>query len=224
MSASFDERLWIKWIVCQVRPNQRRPFHEAQLQWAALSNIDGFRGQIGGWADPTTACVLGLWRDQAAYAAFMLNVHDDIFERHGQAHTYVDCRPSVGPQLLSINGRAASIGSALGDAAILRIAMCTLLAGRTSHFLNEQRTVWNPAMAGETSMLGGLVGQSDSDPCAFHVATLWQKAQDHDRYARERVPDLRAHSDSGADLQALNGFRVQLEPAWLVAPTCQERA
>ncbi|PWK15850.1 YdbC family protein [Tumebacillus permanentifrigoris] len=79
-----------KWILCRVPTEGRAAFSKAQENWQALQGVDGFGGQWGGWNadDVQEACILGLWRDLAAYQQFMANVHDTIFEKSDQGRTY----------------------------------------------------------------------------------------------------------------------------------------
>ncbi len=76
----------VKWIECRVRSGSGERFMREQERWGALEALDGFVGQAGGWdlLEPDTACILGLWRDQAAYEAFMAGPHDHILEGSDQ--------------------------------------------------------------------------------------------------------------------------------------------
>lgn len=80
----------LKWIICRVPEEWRAAFSTAQAGWGALRGVDGFGGQWGGWnaQSPEEACILALWRDEAAYQHFMDAVHDSIFVQTEQRRTY----------------------------------------------------------------------------------------------------------------------------------------
>lgn len=80
----------VKWIICSVRPAHAARFDRGQRAWAALSTAPGFRGQLGGWdrGRSSTACIVGLWDDRAAYDAFMSTLHDPIYEANGQRGSF----------------------------------------------------------------------------------------------------------------------------------------
>ncbi len=79
----------VKWIECRVRSGNASHFSREQERWRGLRGLDGFVGQAGGWdlLEPDTACILGLWRGQAAYDAFMTGPHDRILEGSDQLET-----------------------------------------------------------------------------------------------------------------------------------------
>lgn len=78
----------LKRIDCRVDASQRAAFDRAQRAWAALADVDGFVGQVGGWTGDG-ARILGLWRDRASYDAFMAGVHDEITDASRQEQTYI---------------------------------------------------------------------------------------------------------------------------------------
>ncbi len=81
----------MKWIVCEVSPDQQAAFSEAQQAWSALSGAPGFLGQLGGWDQAGRACVVGFWQDAAHYRRFMATLHDPIVDASGQANTITSC-------------------------------------------------------------------------------------------------------------------------------------
>lgn len=80
----------IKWIVCQVTPQQKEAFHRAQEQWGLLKEAEGFLGQWGGWNldQPFEARILSLWQTPAHYEWFMNQLHDEILQQNRQNATY----------------------------------------------------------------------------------------------------------------------------------------
>lgn len=81
----------VKWIVCEVPPEKRAAFSEAQQAWSALSGAPGFLGQLGGWDQAGRACVVGFWQDREHHRRFMATLHDPIADHSGQASTYASC-------------------------------------------------------------------------------------------------------------------------------------
>ncbi len=211
----------IKLIQCQVNDDTRRSFSEAQMHWYALGCCAGFDGQLGGWSllDPNLAVIVGLWRDESAYARFMRDVHDSIFESHGQEGTYQAIDVSLWIALFPISGAFPSIASAVPSAGAVRLARCRLMPGREDHFLEAQRNIWNPGMAGAGGMLGGACTRSTTQPNEFLVCTLWESLDAHQRYKSGSFPDLRRRPAVETDCEDLQGWVVTTEIAWRVTPS-----
>lgn len=209
----------LKLIVCRVPPEKRSAFSRAQEAWSALTGAEGFLGQAGGWdaAESNAAVILGLWRDEAAYRAFMAGLHDRVFDASGQGATYESCSVALRSELFPIPGESGG-GAAKGlpRGAFLRVAECRILPGREDHFIHAQQVVWNPGMAGADGMLGGSFGRCVAEPRDFLVATFWASEEDHRRYGEKLLPKLRERSGAAEDLENLQGWRVALEPAWRV--------
>ena len=50
----------------------------------------------------------------------------------------------------------------------------------------------------------------------FLVLTRWRTVADHDRYLDVDFMDLRTRSHAAADLDAITGDLIDLEPSWTV--------
>ena len=125
----------VKWIVCEVAPESRDTFSQAQEQWRRLEGVDGFRGQFGGWDTRNTsqschiACIVGLWRDSDLYRDFMSNVHDPIVAASGRAATYISAATALFELQFDIPGSRANLRYAISDSQFLRVADCQLRPG-----------------------------------------------------------------------------------------------
>lgn len=100
------------------------------------------------------------------------------------------------------------------DADVVRVAHCKVRQGRVEHYALMQEKVWNPAMAGSPGMLRGLFGEAPGNE--FLVMSMWQSAAEHGKYRTERVERLWLRAQTEADVAALAGDVVQLEPSWTV--------
>ncbi|MFT5680690.1 MAG: hypothetical protein ACI8RZ_001596 [Myxococcota bacterium] len=110
----------VKWIVCEVEPDRRAAFSEAQRAWSSLTGASGFLGQLGGWDEAGRACVVGLWQDVAHYQHFMATLHDAIADRSGQEGTYTACVVGLFERRLDIGAPPRAVGEVL-DADLARI-------------------------------------------------------------------------------------------------------
>ncbi|KAF1677596.1 MULTISPECIES: YdbC family protein [Bacillus] len=76
----------IKKIVCEIDDANAEAF--AKSQWGALSHVNGFIKQAGGWWKTIdgllTAEIISVWKNRAAYDHFMKNEHDSIYDGNGQ--------------------------------------------------------------------------------------------------------------------------------------------
>ncbi|QTN96170.1 DUF4937 domain-containing protein [Bacillus sp. LJBV19] len=81
----------IKKIVCETDAANAEAFAQAQSQWGALSCVNGFVKQAGGWRKNADglfiAEIISVWENRQAYDDFMENEHDVIYEEIGQKTT-----------------------------------------------------------------------------------------------------------------------------------------
>ncbi|HZN18124.1 MAG TPA: hypothetical protein VFB84_08060 [Micromonosporaceae bacterium] len=63
-------------------------------------------------------------------------------------------------------------------------------------------------------MRGGLLARRGE--AELLVLSLWAEPADHERYAAERLPDLRERARAADDLDRIAGDLVDLDPAWTV--------
>ncbi len=208
--------MMIKWIVCAA--SNRDAFDAAQRIWERLRYCDGLVGQIGGWdeADANRACILGIWRDAAAYERFFAHVHDAVTLANGQAASYESISVTVADAVVRMPGAAASLRDAIAAAGVLRVADCKVGPGRRDHFVGAQLETWTPEMAEADGMLGGIFSVAHGDPSRYLVTTLWRDQAAHATYVRDRLPDLRSRAAVDGDLVRLDGTIVPLEPGWRV--------
>ena len=78
----------IKKIVCETDAANAEAFAQAQSQWGALSCVNGFAKQAGGWRKNADglfiAEIISVWENRQAYDDFMENEHDRIYEENEQ--------------------------------------------------------------------------------------------------------------------------------------------
>jgi len=212
--------MWIKLIQCRVPAENRERFARGQAQWGALSDIGGFCGQIGGWAINATdlAVIVGLWADRDTYETFMRDVHDRIFEGNGQRGTYDSIDVSLWNSLLPIPGTASPAAAAVRSAGVVRLARCHVKPDRTDHFIEAQRTIWNPGMAAAGGMLAGWFSRRHQNPDEFLVCTLWQDLHEHRRYREGLFAQLRRRAEVDHDCTHVDGRLISVADDWRVVP------
>jgi heme-degrading monooxygenase HmoA len=213
----------LKLIECVVDPSQTRAFAEAQRTWQSLELVRGFCAQVGGWrddgelrTDAPRAAILGWWRDREAYDRFMRETHDGIVAKSRQNEMYRSIEVSLWDGMDDIPGACADWSDRCHKAGLLRIARCTVRAGRDEHFVNMQRTHWNPGMASAPGMLGGVFGRAADASNEYLVCTFWRSVESHRDYRDGIFPGLRADSDVDVDCDFVLGALVTVEPGWVV--------
>ncbi|WOX21682.1 YdbC family protein [Streptomyces solicathayae] len=199
----------VKWIRCTVV--DRRGFERGQRKWAGLLGEPGFRGQGGGWSRrrPDVAHVFAFWESRAFYDSFMARAHDRLAA--SQAGTFKDAQVKLFDYRFDVK---TGFEPRFADADVARVAHCRVHAERVEHFALMQEKVWNPAMAGSPGMLRGVFGEAPGHE--FLVLSLWHSAAEHGKYRTERVERLGLRAQTEADVAAMAGDVVQLEPAWAV--------
>ncbi|WP_394429629.1 YdbC family protein [Streptomyces sp. SGAir0957] len=199
----------VKWIRCAVV--DRRGFERGQRKWAGLLGEPGFRGQGGGWStrQPDVAHVFGFWESRAFYDSFMARSHDRLAA--GQTGTYRDMRAKLFDHLFDVK---TGFEPRFTDADVVRVAHCKVRGERAEHFALMQQKIWNPAMAGSPGMVRGLFGEAPGDE--FLVLSMWLSAAERGKYQVQRVERLSVRAETEADIEAIDGDIVQLEPTWTV--------
>lgn len=208
----------LKWIICEVPENNREAFANTQQDWRKLKTVAGFLGQVGGWdsREQNQACILGFWADAQAYAAFMEREHDLIYGQSGQKGTYVASHVVQVEVLFDIDGTHQKMQSAINEAEVLRVADCKLKTGREEHFIEMQKSVWNPAMAKTGGMLAGAFGIVLNEVDRFLVTTFWRDEAAHQAYVKNPLPALQVKAKIREDLQNIEGRVVRLNSTWRV--------
>lgn len=80
--------MYLKHIICQVKPINKQAFSSAQEKWVVLKEIPGFLAQFGGWIG-NEAHIISLWNSKSAYELFMKDQHDQITKNIQQHQSYV---------------------------------------------------------------------------------------------------------------------------------------
>lgn len=192
--------------------SDRRNFERAQRKWAGLLGEPGFRGQGGGWsrASPGLVHLFSFWESRAFYDSFMARSHDRLHS--AQVGTYTDPCISLFDYRFDVK---TGFRPEFSGADLLRVAHCTVREDRVDHYTLMQEKVWNPAMAGSPGMLRGVFAQSGGED-EFLVLSMWDSAAEHGKYRTERVERLALRAQTGADIAAIDGDVIDLEPAWTV--------
>lgn len=199
----------VKWIRLTVV--DRRGFERGQRKWAGLLGEPGFRGQGGGWSRgrPGVAHLVAFWESRAFYDSFMARSHDRLAA--AQVGTYKDAQVRLFEHEFDVK---VGFRPSFGEVDVLRLAHCQVYQERVDHFMLMQEKVWNPAMAGSPGMLRGMLGRAPGEE--FLVLSMWQSAAERGKYRPERVERLALRAQIAADVRAIAGDVVELEPSWTV--------
>ncbi|MFP8902808.1 MULTISPECIES: YdbC family protein [Streptomyces] len=200
----------VKWMRCTVV--DRRGFERGQRKWAGLLGEPGFRAQGGGWSRsrPGVAHLFGFWESRAFYDSFMARSHDRLAA--SQNGTYKDAQVRLFEYRFDVK---VGFRPQFTDADLLRVAHCRVRRERIEHYTLMQEKVWNPAMAGSPGMLRGVFAQAQAED-EFLVLSMWDSAAEHGKYRTERIERLALRAQLGADVTAVGGDVIDLEPSWTV--------
>ncbi|WP_049563829.1 YdbC family protein [Streptomyces sp. SBT349] len=200
----------VKWMRCAVL--DRAGFERGQRKWAGLPGEPGFRAQGGGWSRsrPGVAHLFGFWESRAFYDSFMARSHDRLAA--AQNGTYQDMRVRLFQYRFDVK---MGFEPRFTEANLLRVAHCRVHKDRAEHFALMQEKVWNPAMAGSPGMLRGVFAEAEPES-EFLVLSMWDSAAERAKYRTERVERLALRAQMGADLAAIAGDVIDMEPSWTV--------
>ncbi|RBM11140.1 DUF4937 domain-containing protein [Streptomyces sp. PT12] len=190
----------------------RPGFERGQRKWAGLPGEPGFRAQGGGWSrsQPGVVHLFGFWESRAFYDSFMARSHDRLAA--AQTGTYQDMRVRLFQYRFDVK---MGFEPRFTEANLLRVAHLRVHPDRAEHFALMQEKVWNPAMAGSPGMLRGVVAEAEPES-EFLVLSMWDSAAERAKYRTERVERLVLRSQMGADVAAINGDIIDMEPSWTV--------
>lgn len=217
--------MYIKWIVCQVKPQTKEAFSVAQQKWNELQESKGLIGQVGGWNKKKQheACIISFWEDKAAVDRFMANDHDRIFLKTRQAEYYEEISVVYYEAKMMMRGNEGNMLGALNRGQFLRIADCEVKPGKIEDFERMQKQVWIPGMQSAKGMLGGRFSQAELETSRYLVATFWEDEKDHREYVNAVLPDLRRKANAETTISQLEGKGLVLEESWKVIPLLNRR-
>ncbi|RBP03887.1 YdbC family protein [Rossellomorea aquimaris] len=211
----------IKAITCKVSEECKEDFFEEQKIWKALSPLNGFLGQVGGWSkkEPLTACIFAFWENQEAYKHFMDDAHDEIFFRSNQSSTYKSIDVSLYEENITIPGSEKRIIHALKKGKYVRMARVQVKPDHSDHFIEMQETIWNPGMSVAEGLLRRSFASSKKRMRDFLVFSCWKNERFHQEYVEKHFPVLVAATKIETDVQEIEGEELVLEEAWRVLPS-----
>ena len=185
-----------------------------------LANVQGFRGQVGGWNLKSSgqACILALWQDEDAYRKFMEHEHDEIVSDSKQEETINAVYVTLFRSVLDMPGELKELHCCFNVGAVLRVTDCILKPGREEHFLEAERDIWAPKMGNSAGMLGGIFSKSIEQEQHYLVTTFWRSLEDHANYVRDVFPEISSKARPDNDISELTSSLVNLEPNWTVLP------
>ncbi len=190
----------------------RAGFERGQRKWAGLLGEPGFRAQGGGWSRgrPDVVHLFGFWESRAFYDSFMARSHDRLAA--AQSGTYQDMQVRLFEYRFDVK---TGFEPRFTEADLLRVAHCQVHRERAEHFSLMQEKVWNPAMAGSPGMLRGVFAEAEKES-EFLVLSMWDSAAERAKYRTERVERLALRAQIGADVAAIQGDVIDMEPLWTV--------
>ncbi|MGK5629563.1 DUF4937 domain-containing protein, partial [Streptomyces sp. URMC 123] len=155
------------------------------------------------------AHLFAFWESRSFYDSFMARSHQRLAA--GQAGTFHSAQARLFEYRFDVK---VGFEPTFADADVARVAHCRVHDDRVDHFIAMQEKVWNPAMAGSPGMVRGVFGEAPDRE--FLVLSLWNSAGEHGKYRAERVERLALRARIEADVAALAGDVVDLEPSWTV--------
>lgn len=161
------------------------------------------RGRAG------VAHIFSFWESRAFYDSFMARSHDRLAA--SQSGTFKDMQAKLFDHRFDVK---TGFEPRFTDADLVRVAHCRVHEERAEHFALMQEKVWNPAMAGSPGMVRGLFGEAPAHE--FMILSMWQSAAEHGKYRVERIERLALRAQIEADVAAMTGDIVELEPSWTV--------
>lgn len=212
------ERMLLKWIVCTVPSEEREAFAKAQLAWRRIRYADGLIAQIGGFDldDPTAACILAAWHDEASHGVFMRTLHEAVVSESGQAAHYTAISTEHYAVVSRMPGQRPRFQEALCAGRLLRVARCRVTAERVHPFVRAQLDVFTPGLASAKGMYGGAFAKRENAEDTFLSLSSWQDNDLHQLYVDHHLPTLNERAATSDDVAERVDRVVELEPHWAI--------
>lgn len=210
--------MYIKWIICRVKENERQNFSRAQEKWERTSGANGFIAQTGGWdlINKNEACIISFWKNKELYEIFMRDLHDEIINDNKQANTYNQIFVEYFTSIFIMEGAAGTLKEAIQKGNLLRIANCIVKPEKIKHFEIMQSEIWLPGMRVSKGMLGGMFSKNENNNLKYLVSTFWDNIQNHTNYSHNKLPHLQEESDAANDISEITGKQILIVNTWRV--------
>ena len=206
----------ISWFRLDVTAAERPRFDTGMKLWSSLQEAEGFLGRLGGWDQEGRACVFTLWRDVGALRLFRRRQSAALLERTGLGPWFEGRMPGLIEVLLPIPGLCTTTASLLQRGRMLRMVSAQADPREELRILEEQASVWKPALSRSPGMLGAYFGSSVEEPGHYFGASIWASKEDLRRWSEE---GYRACIEAARRLEfqpAREGLKVTLDPEWTV--------
>lgn len=213
--------MYIKWIICRVKENERQKFSEAQEKWERISNADGFIAQTGGWdfQNKNDACIISFWKNKKFLDAFMTNIHNEIIKDNKQINTYDKISVDYFKSIFEMDSENNSLFNAANNGKLLRIADCIVDPEKIDHFGKMQSEIWLREMQKSEGMLGGVFAENENYKTNYLLATFWKNTDNHKVYTNTKLHQLRKESYVESDTGEITGRLISIVSKWKVIKT-----
>jgi quinol monooxygenase YgiN len=210
--------MYIKWIGCRVKKNERQNFSKAQEKWERTSGAKGFIAQTGGWdlQNKNIACLISFWENKDSLEVFMKDLHEEIIKDNKQTNTYSEIFVEYFTRIFNMEGEAGTLKEAVQSGNLLRIADCTVKPDKIKHFEKMQSEIWLPGMWESNGMLAEIFSKNNNNNLRYLVSTLWDNFQNHTNYSHNKLPHFRDQSDAANDISEITRKQISIVDAWKV--------
>ncbi|MDB2386038.1 DUF4937 domain-containing protein [Shewanella sp.] len=224
----------IKYICCQVKDAMQPTFSKGQTCWQRTADSAGFIAQTGGW-QANHAHIFAVWKDKASIDTFMEYDHDPIAEAADQQASYRHLTVSYWQKIIDIPSHYTATSPASSDdktkvttmiarSAFIRTALCKLDPDNIDGFIDEQRTLWNPAMSAAKGMLGGFLLRSSRQDNQFLVVSFWSSQAHHQDYVDHDFKNIKPRAHDRPQPNNLDGNKIDIVPQWQVTVPASDNA
>lgn len=210
--------MYIKWIVCHVKKGFKVEFARAQEQWIKIQNAKGFIGQIGGWdlKNQHRAVIIGFWENQDAYKAFMLNIHDEIFQTNKQSEYYDFLENTFFSSLLFIDRTTHWFMDALQNAKMFQMDDYFVDEKSTNHFEQVQKSVCNHEMRRFEDILGTVFSKCVNHSFRYLILTFLNSCVSPKKNLKFNLDLLKTTVDIRKDIKSISTHQILLVDTWKV--------
>ncbi len=177
--------MYIKWIVCEVKPKREKEFSILQEQWIAIQNSKGFIGQVGGFDNnhKRNACIISFWDNEASLRLFLEDKHDQIFNSINQSKTYNTIQVDYFNFEINSNESFDLLAVALKNAKILYVAELDIKSNKIDKVREELPVTY---LQNALGMLGGSISIDTNNSSHCLVSTFWDSLENYTKYIKSK--------------------------------------
>ncbi|MGD9899759.1 MAG: DUF4937 domain-containing protein [Calditrichaceae bacterium] len=207
-----------KFIRCKVPAEKYAGFHQAQMQWSALSGVEGFLFQTGGRTidDPEMMVILAFWESIEHHQNFMDNIHENIIAGNQQDNYYTVNISTVFNVDTVLKNDSRNVFDNVAESEFLKISDFLVIPEQTGHFTGAHAENLIPELIQQEGLIQGFFSGHIQSGERFLKTSFWKGEAEFQNFLKNRNQALIDNANVAADLVKEFEYRILLNKEWFI--------